>query len=353
MSLLYRLKRIKQWLRRPVRAVKRWLGIKPRGEMLVMAYKGYCGSRLWLKGRVLRDRGIANTLHQSRWRALVDNYKRFGSKEVAGVNLKIGVQGSRYELKTDAEGYFTLSVDRESVIQSPPQSPWIEGEVLIRGVSERPHPKGWPIEILVPKPTAQYAVISDIDDTILRTDVTSLLKLRMLYLTFMKTAAGRQSFQKAGDFFSRLAKGTLNQADNPVFYVSNSPWNLYDLLEQFLALNNLPAGPILLRDFGLPYVKHPDGYLGHKHESILRIIRAYPNLPFILVGDSGEEDPYIYQKVAEAYPERIKAIYIRDVRSRRRAERLRRFVQETKADIFLMKTYDEAIAHAMGLGLVR
>ena len=40
---------------------------------------------------------------------------------------------------------------------------------------------------------------------------------------------------------------------------------------------------------------------------------TYPHLPFILIGDSGQHDPEIYRRVVEDYPNRIRAIYIRDV----------------------------------------
>jgi phosphatidate phosphatase APP1 len=42
-------------------------------------------------------------------------------------------------------------------------------------------------------------------------------------------------------------------------------------------------------------------------------LKTYPNLPFILIGDSGQRDHAIYQRVNEDYPGRILAIYLRDV----------------------------------------
>ena len=96
--------------------------------------------------------------------------------------------------------------------------------------------------------------------------------------------------------------------------MSSSPWNLYDLLVDFLDLNGIPAGPLMLRDFGLRYEPTAgSGHLGHKLKEMRQILQAYPQLQFILIGDSGQEDPEIYREVVKEFPGRILAIYIRDV----------------------------------------
>ena len=46
--------------------------------------------------------------------------------------------------------------------------------------------------------------------------------------------------------------------------------------------------------------------------------RAYPDLPFVLMGDSGQQDPELYTRLAETHPGRVRAIYIRDVSCDRR-----------------------------------
>jgi phosphatidate phosphatase APP1 len=40
---------------------------------------------------------------------------------------------------------------------------------------------------------------------------------------------------------------------------------------------------------------------------------AYPHLNFVLIGDSGQEDPKIYREIVAIFPGRILAVYIRDV----------------------------------------
>ncbi len=52
---------------------------------------------------------------------------------------------------------------------------------------------------------------------------------------------------------------------------------------------------------------------GHKFRKALRLLDEFPGLPFILIGDSGQEDPAIYADVVKQRPGRVRAIYIRDI----------------------------------------
>ncbi len=97
-----------------------------------------------------------------------------------------------------------------------------------------------------------------------------------------------------------------------MFYVSSSPWNLYDVIAEFLEAQGIPAGPLLLRDWDLgPSLLRNAAY---KSGVIREILATYPSLPFILIGDSAQEDPEIYADVVGTHPGRILAVYIRNVR---------------------------------------
>ncbi|KAI7869079.1 hypothetical protein BDF14DRAFT_1723471 [Spinellus fusiger] len=55
----------------------------------------------------------------------------------------------------------------------------------------------------------------------------------------------------------------------------------------------------------------------HKLAVIPPIIRDFPNRKFILVGDSGEFDPEVYQEIYRQFPDQIIKIFIHDVSSER------------------------------------
>lgn len=63
--------------------------------------------------------------------------------------------------------------------------------------------------------------------------------------------------------------------------------------------------------------KQGGGNHEHKFEKIVGLFKMYPKLPFVLVGDNGQHDPEIYARIAQIYPERIKATYIRTVKKRK------------------------------------
>ena len=342
-KLLLQLNELLDILRKGIR----WLrGRKNKGPLIIMDYRGY-GSHnwVWLKGRVLRDRGIITSIQDSKWRTLINNYKRFGSKEIRFANLSVSLGKEKFSIHSDKEGYFTLHTPL-NIQNNLTAQKWNHAKVQIDSLKQKSEEKVFTVEYLIPPPQAQYGVISDIDDTILKTDVTSLLKLKLVYHTLFKSAARRQAISEASAFYKSLEYGNSISRVNPVFYVSNSPWNLYDLLVEFLYLNNLPKGPLLLRDFGLPYEEKPKARYGYKHQSILQIMAAYPELPFVLIGDSGEKDPYIYQAVAEEYPDRVIGIYIRDVESSRRRRKIQELITNTGVDLCLVKNYSNAAIHA-------
>ena len=86
---------------------------------------------------------------------------------------------------------------------------------------------------------------------------------------------------------------------------------------------------------------------------VCKIIQTYPDFPFILIGDSAEKDADIYLSVARSFPGRVAAIFIRDVRSRKRAQRIRALIESAPdVNIHLIRNYGEAATHAAAAGLI-
>jgi phosphatidate phosphatase APP1 len=197
--------------------------------------------------------------------------------------------------------------------------------------------------VLVPPAEAQFGVVSDIDDTIVYSNVLS--KLHMILSLAFSNARTRKPFKGVGAFYRALHGGV-----NPVFYVSKSPWNLYVPLVEYLEVQGLPLGPLVLRDFGLRMRKN------HKCEAIEAILRTYPALRFILIGDSGEEDPEIYAELVRRHPQRIRAIYIRSVDPNpSRINSIQKLIEEvapTGCQLVLAPDSEFAAAHAAAEGLI-
>lgn len=321
---------------------------------LAIPFRGFgLGNKIWLQGRVLRDRRIVVKPKDSIWRNLYNNYKRFGTLKISGALLDITLGDNKFQVITDSRGYFNFQGALPHLI-IPSNNQWAQCKIHLLGNLGEVFDYRCNGEILMPQ-NPDFGIISDIDDTILKTGLTSLLKIKAGYLTFAKNAFGRQAFQTVPDFYHALQAGPGGGSKNPVFYVSNSPWHLYDLLSDFLALNDLPKGPLMLRDFSLsrrPSLSLPRN---HKPDTISRIIETFPRLPFILIGDSGERDTDVYLDIARKFPGRILGIFIRDVEIPGRALRIRRLIEGAKGEItmFMIKNYREAMDFAREKGWIK
>jgi phosphatidate phosphatase APP1 len=333
----------------------------------IEAYRSYgTAARFYIKGRLLADPGlVAATAADSRWRNFRSMVRRFNSREIAGADLVAELpDGSQHLVTTDDEGYFTLIIEPHS-LPAPVAHLWYP--VPVR-VARLPRPFTLPAEVitasaqvLVPA-EAQFGIISDLDDTVFETRATNILK--MLGRVLFSNAQSKQPFEGVAEFYRAMQRGRGQQPVNPFFYVSSSPWNLYDVLDEFLALQEIPPGPLLLRDLGLgrPKAEVPAGITGsaaihfaHKLHEIGDVLATYPQLPFVLLGDSGQEDARIYREVVRRHPGRIKAIYIRDVQVPERAALVGPISEELGREdvpMVLVADYATAAKHAAGLGLV-
>jgi phosphatidate phosphatase APP1 len=322
-----------------------------RGPLLVLPYLGYGSQeRLALCGRVLRDHGIAPADDaRTAWRNLLDFYRRLESDEVPGARLLARFQDQASEVVTNREGYFS--------VEFSPAHPLGAGSWQEIGLELlEPRPRRGPVRatgrVLVPPPSARFGVISDVDDTILWTNVRN--RLRMVLTVALGNAHTRKPFKGVSAFYRALHRGVGGEEENPIFYVSKSPWNLYTPLLEFLDVQGIPAGPVLLRDYGHHMLfGHDDD---HKGRHIEHILAAYPQLPFVLIGDSGEQDPEIYARVLHDNPERIRVIYIRNVDPNpARIEAIDRLIEEvrpTGCQLVLIPDSEFAAAHAAAEGLI-
>jgi phosphatidate phosphatase APP1 len=302
-----------------------------------MPYLGYgTRERLLVCGRVLEDEGFTPSADaDSRWRNLMRFWKRLESDEVPGARLRARFLGRETEGVSDKEGYFRLAIAPRGRL-----GPGVWQEVSLELID----PPGAPAvaRVLIPSRRARFGVISDIDDTIVASHVGH--KVRMILTAVLTNSRTRKPFPGVAAFYRALHAGV-----NPFFYVSKSPWNLYAPLVEYLEVQGLPPGPLLLRDFGLRPEKE------HKRKAIEEILATYPKLKFILSGDSGEEDPEVYSAVVHRHPDRIRAIYIRSVNQERisQIEKLTREVAKTGCQLILSPEAEPAAAHAAGEGLIQ
>jgi phosphatidate phosphatase APP1 len=320
----------------------------------ILTYMTYANSReLYIRGRVLLNKGIEISDRDSIWKNLQNTYKRLSSVEIAGAKLKVKFSETEHEFFSDEDGYFELPV--ALIKPLPPEELWHHPLIELL---ESPFPFQAPVhvraEVMTPPSTARFGIISDIDDTVLTTHAQNLLK--SAYMTFTGNAYSRLPFEGVAAFYQALQKGFSGAEENPVFYVSSSPWNLYDLLVDFLELNKIPKGPLFLKDYGFTHNKlFTESHGIHKPKQIRNILNAYPHLNFILIGDSGQHDPEIYAEVIKEFPGRILAAYIRDVSIDERdieVKKISEGILEHKVEMILAENSYSAAEHAAAKGFI-
>lgn len=154
--------------------------------------------------------------------------------------------------------------------------------------------------------TSGVSVISDIDDTIKHTNVVD--RVALLSNTFLREF-------RVIDGMSRLYQ-TWARHGAEFHYVSASPWQLYEPLAELLRQNDFPAGTFHLKPFRLRQAmlrrmlvfRRPS-----KYARLRALVTKFPLRRFVLIGDSGEQDPEIYGDLARRFPRQISSILIHEL----------------------------------------
>lgn len=156
------------------------------------------------------------------------------------------------------------------------------------------------------------AIISDIDDTILVSQVTD--RSRLLANTFLKSPHERQAVPGVADFYRRLAQRNPQPQAAAVIYLSASPRQLHANIEAFLDSHGFPRGVLITKKVTNDTSSEPlADQFANKTAKIEDIFTRLPHVSFVLVGDDGERDPEIYDAVQRRYPQRVQAVWIRKV----------------------------------------
>lgn len=244
--------------------------------------------------------GDATPSPRSRRATLRVSLARFLTVEVPRAEVTIHAPGGDVVVRTNRDGY----VDHELELSGVGPG-WLE--IGLSG----PDGASATARVLLVDPGADVGVISDVDDTILHTGLTR--GLDFLRATLLTDVEERTPLPGAAALYRALVTKP-GKPERPVFYVSTSPWNLHEMLLQFVSMRGFPLGPLLLTDWGPSHTGlFRIGAQAHKPALVRRLLDEHPQLRLVLIGDSGQEDPEIYGDIAREFPDRVAGVYIRRV----------------------------------------
>jgi phosphatidate phosphatase APP1 len=314
---------------------------------IVKVYDGYGDADdLMVQGHVLRYGPGTSGKYRRSWIANTFSLLRlFMVKPMAHVPVVVEWMGEQHRTHTDNAGFFRVEW-RPTSSAGPGWHP----------VTARlEHGKASGMARLFWPHSGQCAVISDIDDTFLISHSSNLRKRLFVLLT--ENAISRMPFENVVDHYRALSIGTGNTAEpNPFFYVSSPEWNLYDYIKAFCKEHGIPEGILLLsplKELGNVW-RTGQGKHEAKAGRIERIMRAYPQHSYILLGDDTQQDPFIYAGIVERMPGRVRAVYLRRVRksvSKEVQQQIDR-MRAAGVECCYFTHSREAIEHSRAIGLI-
>lgn len=332
------------------------MSIFTKDPLQIIPFRSYgTKNHLYIKGRALEDENI-DLNKKGLWNIIKNTWKRFESDEIKNTYITVQLPNNTLlETITDKDGYFLIDESVENLSQYTIENEWLPFSCSYKNTNFKNKINNNNIfkgEVLIPTKKAEFGIISDIDDTILHTGVVSKLKWKLLINTFFIPPSKRKALEGSAEWYQKLARGKSKEIINPVFYVSHSPWNMYRYLEFFLSKNEFPKGAILLRTVRSIFNKKKSEKTSKQRE-IENIIKTYPKLKFVLIGDAGEYDADIYMDIVKIYPNRIKAIFLRSVNNKRKIKRIETLIKNyEEVPFYFVKTNSEAIEFAKNENLL-
>lgn len=286
---------------------------------LILVYPSHgTAQQFTIQGRFIEDDGVRRAKKsagklRNAWR----NAKLLESDEIEDATIEVKVGEWTARAKTDDDGVFEVAASLPAgKALAPGRYP-----ITARAIDDKGHPAAPTEGVLFILPPTGLAIISDIDDTILHTGVTS--KREMLKNALLKNAAQIEQIPGAASAYSKARAAGVAM----VFYLSGSPQNFVRRIHDFLSSHRFPEGPLLLKNFGTDPTFDQKTY---KIGRLKQLFERHPGLSFVLIGDSGEQDPELYTTLRGMFPARVAGILIRRVKGANNAAE--RFVNMTVID---------------------
>ena len=263
----------------------------------VVSYRGYGGTDfIRVLGRVLlsppQDGAAERPDHTER-----RGWRNFFTAEAASVEVTVRIGKERYSVSSGRTG----TIDAR--LPNPGLAPgW--RRIGLR-VGDGPESAA---RILIVRDRETFGIVSDLDDTVIRTYLPR--PLLAAYHTFVLTEGARRPVPGMPTLYARLRAGHPHA---PTVYVSTGAWNTAPTLTRFLSRYKFPSGPLLMTDWGPTHTGWFRSGPEHKRACLAQLAEDFPTISWVLVGDDGQHDPSLYADFARSHPDHVRAIAIRQL----------------------------------------
>ncbi|MFP9099849.1 App1 family protein [Flavobacterium sp. RHBU_24] len=319
---------------------------------ILKLYRGYANDQEFIVfGHVFKP-NTANSyeFEKKRFKNAQSILNMYRVKTIGNTEVYLEHNGKKIMTKTLDDGYFKFCIPLEEELEHGWGDYYVSiyykgGEIREKGSYIRPY-------------DGNLGFISDIDDTFLVSHTRNFFK--KIYILLFKNINKRKIFEGVVPHYQALSTAGRNKKDemNAFFYVSSSEWNLYNFIVKFTQKHELPRAVLLLKDIKTSltdFLVTGRGNHNHKFDKIKHILEFYPHLKYTLLGDDSQHDPFLYEDICKIFPITVKAVYIRQTGSQKKAKALAALknIESIGVSICYFKDSEEAIAHSKRIGLIQ
>ncbi len=258
-----------------------------------------------IQGRMVKKKHFQKVTTEDGWfRNLWRRMRQLESDEIESGVIVASLNHENFKTKGDDEGYFEFDIKTQKSLKMG----YRKVDLNIAG-----NPVSKESNITVIDATPLIGIISDFDDTIIVSNVTHKIKLGINIL--FKNYKQRNVVPTMQARFEKILSHNPKDAPSTLFILSGSPQQLFTPVEKFLDLHHFPKHTLILKK---AHGENKDPLIdqfAYKTKKIERLIKLYPNIRWIMFGDSGEKDPYVYKAIIDKYPNKVVRYYIRNVKS--------------------------------------
>ncbi|HTL42344.1 MAG TPA: phosphatase domain-containing protein [Pseudolysinimonas sp.] len=274
---------------------QRW-GLRRGLVPTIVPFTGYGGAG-WIRvlGRVVLRRPPEPGAVEDEFRG-IRGWRSFTSVHVPDVEVRVRSGRTTRTIRSDRGGVLDAHID---VTLTPG---WHRITLDIEGGARVEAP------VFVVDERVDVGLVSDVDDTVM---VTALPRpFLAAWNTFVLDEHARDPVAGMAVLYERLTRA---HPGAPVIYLSTGARNDAPTLTRFLGRHLYPRGTLLLTDWGPTHDRWFRSGPEHKRRELARLASEFPAMRWLLVGDDGQHDPELYAEFAQAHPDNVAAVAIRQL----------------------------------------